>query len=643
MKKSTLNLISKLKLKSITLIPFYLFILLFFSTISNAQSPFDPYCSSIDYSSFGVRPITYVNFAGIVNASDPVINNSPYIEDFIAITANVTTESTYNITLRSNTGGIRINYRVYFDWNQNGILNDPGEMYNCGFVINSTGLDGIEAVTTIQVPANALPGLTRMRIKGAGNLAFNPDPCTGGLSGQTEDYSVFVTPCTPVIWYLDADNDGYGDINNTTLACNLPVGYSANANDCDDSNASIHPNAPEICYDGIDNDCDGIIDNGCVPIVSVVQSSQCGTTLSTINQYIYANLVTGAQGYRFKVTDMSTMQVQTIDRALRVFQLTQLTNYKFDTTYQIEVAVKKFNIWQPYYGAACLVTTPATTTQLIATQCGATLTSMNDIIYANNVPFASGYKFRATSLTSSNSQEIERVLRDFRMNLLNAPEYNSQYTLEVAIKNTNGTYLPYGPICNITTPEFPTTFLQNSQCDYTANSINEIIYAVSFPGATTYRFKFENISLSYNYVFDRPLRSFNLNAVPGLLSGESYSVQVSIEINGVFGPYGKVCTITIPGISVSKNIPNSVNSNQLFSVVSYPNPFNDNFILNMLSNSNSNVSVEIYNILGEKIEQKSINSKNINNVYFGNNYPSGVYIVVVKQDNHSQNLRMIKR
>jgi hypothetical protein len=56
-------------------------------------------------------------------------------------------------------------------------------------------------------------------------------------------------------WYLDADGDGYGDSEESTLGCELPSGYSANSIDCDDGAAHIHPYADEIC-DGEDTDCD---------------------------------------------------------------------------------------------------------------------------------------------------------------------------------------------------------------------------------------------------------------------------------------------------------------------------------------------------------------------------------------------------
>jgi MYXO-CTERM domain-containing protein len=63
-------------------------------------------------------------------------------------------------------------------------------------------------------------------------------------------------------WYLDADGDGYGIPGSTTRACSLPAGYSAVATDCDDGRAADHPGATETC-DGRDNDCDGLVDEGC--------------------------------------------------------------------------------------------------------------------------------------------------------------------------------------------------------------------------------------------------------------------------------------------------------------------------------------------------------------------------------------------
>jgi hypothetical protein len=60
-------------------------------------------------------------------------------------------------------------------------------------------------------------------------------------------------------WYADADGDGYGDAASSTTACDAPPGYSANGDDCDDNTAATSPAAYEIC-DGLDNNCDGSID-----------------------------------------------------------------------------------------------------------------------------------------------------------------------------------------------------------------------------------------------------------------------------------------------------------------------------------------------------------------------------------------------
>ncbi len=60
-------------------------------------------------------------------------------------------------------------------------------------------------------------------------------------------------------YFIDTDNDGFGDISVSIVACEEPIGYVANGDDCNDSNAAINPLVDEIC-DGIDNNCDGMID-----------------------------------------------------------------------------------------------------------------------------------------------------------------------------------------------------------------------------------------------------------------------------------------------------------------------------------------------------------------------------------------------
>ena len=48
-------------------------------------------------------------------------------------------------------------------------------------------------------------------------------------------------------WFADADEDTFGDPNNTTLACEQPNGFVADNTDCDDINNMVNTSIVEVC------------------------------------------------------------------------------------------------------------------------------------------------------------------------------------------------------------------------------------------------------------------------------------------------------------------------------------------------------------------------------------------------------------
>ena len=58
-----------------------------------------------------------------------------------------------------------------------------------------------------------------------------------------------------VVFYVDADGDGFGDTE--IRACGLPDNAAEQGGDCDDDNRLVFPGAFDVANDGIDQDCDG--------------------------------------------------------------------------------------------------------------------------------------------------------------------------------------------------------------------------------------------------------------------------------------------------------------------------------------------------------------------------------------------------
>jgi|GEM_PF-3906788 len=81
--------------------------------------------------------------------------------------------------------------------------------------------------------------------------------------GLDNDCDELIDEALTITYWPDADEDGYGDPTTPTPSCEEPEGYVNNNQDCNDNDASIYPTAEEICDDGIDNDCNFVVDDGC--------------------------------------------------------------------------------------------------------------------------------------------------------------------------------------------------------------------------------------------------------------------------------------------------------------------------------------------------------------------------------------------
>ncbi|HNH50645.1 MAG TPA: putative metal-binding motif-containing protein, partial [Myxococcota bacterium] len=78
------------------------------------------------------------------------------------------------------------------------------------------------------------------------------DDCDGVVDGPEADERP---------WYPDADGDLYGDQELELISCDPPEDYIVDGGDCDDQREDVHPAAAELCLNGLDDNCDGLVDD----------------------------------------------------------------------------------------------------------------------------------------------------------------------------------------------------------------------------------------------------------------------------------------------------------------------------------------------------------------------------------------------
>ncbi len=377
-----------------------------------------------------------------------------------------------------------------------------------------------------------------------------------------------------------------------------------------------------------------------ITVPTFIVGTSCGATISGLNVTINTPVVSGATSYTFRLTNLDTMAPsQTVVRPVNNVALsnTYFPGITLGTNYQIEVSVNAGP-----FGPPCTVRTPAPTST-IGAHCGTTVTSMSQYVYCTAASSVTGYRFRVTNLITNGVTIVDSSLNRFSFTQVPLPvrAFGATYLIEVALRNTDGSYLPYSVGCTISTPAFPTTSIRPIQCgNYQATSLTESFVASIVATATKYRFRLKSVvpvGLS-SATIDRLVNSCSLSMFPALPAGTACTIEVSLEIGGVFGPYGSACTIITPGLT--KAAP--VVSNE-FKAIAYPNPFASDFMFDVKTSSESAIQIRVYDMLGKQVDNRNVEVADIENLQIGVNYPSGVYNVIVSQGENMQTLRVIKR
>lgn len=86
------------------------------------------------------------------------------------------------------------------------------------------------------------------------------------------------------------------------------------------------------------------------------------------------------------------------------------------------------------------------------------------------------------------------------------------------------------------------------------------------------------------------------------------------------------------------------NSDSLASIFAAPNPYNDTFKLSIQSSTLSDVDIKMYDMIGRLIQNYSnVPYNEVANLELGSELPSGIYTILVKQDDKSKSIQVIKK
>ena len=293
-------------------------------------------------------------------------------------------------------------------------------------------------------------------------------------------------------YYQDFDGDGYRSAFVFILACTQPAGYlpGSAAIDCNDTNASIYPGNIEVCGNGIDDNCNTIIDENCAP--------------GPINDFKYAALPIATNSYGNCTGVNGTLAGATISAEA------------------LSSCVTGQDVW--YYFTA--------NSEAAAIKCTSS---------ANNILL----ELQNEDGTLVETENVQSIIGNETMNTAAVVPGNTYY---VIIRNFNSAQGAGGAF-NVCVQN-----IQASSADVLASNPGALYercgnFKAAYTAANQYIFRF-GTSITYSTASSSTI--INLANVPGITFSTNYSVTIDAVYNLVNGA-GAADVLTVPG-AIATNI-----------------------------------------------------------------------------------------
>jgi len=582
-------------------------------------------------------------------------------------------------------------------------------------VVTTDDVAGSATLTINNFNGFTLPTFTQACSQPAGYAVVNGD-CDDAIAainpGATEVCNGIDDNCSGVAdegltftnYYADVDGDGYG-AGAATNACAQPTGFVTTNTDCNNTNAAVNPGATELCTTSVDDNCNGVINEGCVtagedpsnatsitpslwPACTAVSGTLVGASASTSAQTIcltgedrWHQFVATSEGASIVVNSTSAdivIELQTAagllvaqENAVSGLGGETLNHYGLTAGQVYKIGVRNYNsaLGTGTYSICAKMLKrggcdygpgPYTLCQYFkATWAGATGTSYTYTFTGVSGP-ASGNVYTRTQ----NSDIC--VLSSVLPTLPYGSTYNVLITNTYTINNGAGVAetisVPGLAPCTMSTATQPVTALRvSNQCAAGPRFRGAVVASLPWVcGATNWRWEFTELDAFGNPVglpitVNRGAASnyITLSTVAQLQYGKTYNVRTApiLSYTGTNYQWGTTACMSIVGTAgmIAEGGSESESSTKVeianeVNMSLYPNPTHGTDVnINLSGVTSDNVQIRVVDAMGRQVwsNRYSVDGILNTNITFEQPLANGLYFVEAIYNGELQTQRMM--